>query len=67
MDEVRIQIEAQPQQPPVTSVESPPQAQRPPVRDEDPALRLHQLARELMRTRTRRLMIEYLRLRRAAQ
>lgn len=39
-----------------------------PVREEtDPAQRLHQMARELMKTRNRKLMLEYLRLRRACR
>jgi hypothetical protein len=33
--------------------------------DPDPRARLHQLASELMRSRNRRLLIEYLRLRHA--
>ena len=48
------------------SCESPPAAPSP-VREaiEDPRTRLLQLAAELMRSRNRRLVIEYLRLRRA--
>jgi hypothetical protein len=47
-------------------VESPPAAPMPP-REElaDPRVRLLQLASELMRTRNSRLVVEYLRLRRA--
>ena len=47
-------------------VESPPPAAQPP-RDSapDPRARLHQLAAELMRSRNRRLLIEFLQLRRA--
>ena len=50
----------------VASCESPPPAPNPP-RDEipDPRVRLLQLAAELMRSQNRRLVIEYLRLRRA--
>jgi hypothetical protein len=33
--------------------------------DDAPRARLHQLARELIRVRNRRLLVEYLRLRRA--
>jgi hypothetical protein len=49
-----------------TSCESPPPAPQPP-RDEapDPRVKLLQLAGELMRSHNRRLVIEYLRLRRA--
>ena len=48
------------------SCESPPPAPNPP-RDEipDPRVRLLQLAGELMRSQNRRLVVEYLRLRRA--
>ncbi|MEA2709322.1 MAG: hypothetical protein QOF78_1923 [Phycisphaerales bacterium] len=49
-----------------THVESPPVAAQPP-RDEgpDPRVKLLQLAGELMRSHNRRLVIEYLRLRRS--
>jgi hypothetical protein len=51
-----------------TTVESPPPAPAP-ARDVqssgDPRTRLHQLAAELIRTKNRRLLIEYLQLRRA--
>jgi hypothetical protein len=49
-----------------TRVESPPVAPAPP-RDEmpDPRVRLLQLAAELVRSNNRRLVIEYLRLRRS--
>jgi hypothetical protein len=49
-----------------TPCESPPPAPNPP-RDEipDPRVRLLQLAAELMRSQNRRLVVEYLRLRRA--
>jgi len=50
---------------PTTPVSSPPPAQRPPAAEPDPAARLHELARELARSRNRRLMIEFLRLRRS--
>jgi hypothetical protein len=48
------------------AVESPPPA-RAPARDPlpDPRARLHQLAGELIRTQNRRLLVEYLRARRA--
>ena len=46
--------------------ESPPLAAQPPRDDApDPRVRLSQLAGELMRSHNRRLVIEYLRLRRA--
>jgi hypothetical protein len=47
-------------------IESPPPAAQP-ARDptDDARVRLHQLARELARTSNRRLLIEYLTLRRA--
>ena len=44
---------------------SPPAAARPAVEDADPRGRLHELARKLTQARNRRLMLEYLRLRRA--
>ena len=46
-------------------LESPPPADQPQRVDPDPRARLHQLARELIRTRNRRLLIEFLQLRRA--
>jgi hypothetical protein len=46
---------------------SPPAAEQPARREEDPAARLHELARVLMRTGNRRLLMEYLRLRRAGR
>ena len=59
---------ATPTDPPVAAVaiESPQPAAQPP-RDPapDPRARLHKLAQELMRTRNRRLLIEFLQLRRA--
>lgn len=56
------------QTPPVVIVGSPPPAPLP-ARDEatDPRLRLHQLAAELVRTHNRRLIVEYLKLRRAVR
>jgi hypothetical protein len=47
--------------------ESPPPAPAPERREFDPRARLHELAIELVKTRNRRLLIEYLRLRRAAR
>jgi hypothetical protein len=47
--------------------ESPPPAAAPERRDYDPRARLHELALELVRTQNRRLLVEYLRLRRAAR
>jgi hypothetical protein len=47
--------------------ESPPPAAAPERRDYDPRARLHELALELVRTQNRRVLIEYLRVRRAAR
>jgi hypothetical protein len=47
--------------------ESPPAAPLPERREFDPRARLHELAVELVRTRNRRLLMEYLRLRRAVR
>jgi hypothetical protein len=55
---------------PIVTCESPPVAALPAQEtspDDEPRRRLHQLAHELMRTHNRRLVIEYLRLRRAFQ
>ena len=51
-----------------TRVESPP-ASSVPVRDPapDPRAQLHKLASELVRARNRRVLVEYLRMRRAAR
>jgi len=50
----------------VTQCESPPPAAQPPRDDApDPRAKLLQLASELMRSHNRRLVIEYLRLRRS--
>lgn len=46
-------------------VESPPVAAVPVRQEVDPRARLHELARELVRTRNRRVMLDYLRMRRA--
>lgn len=50
-----------------TPVESPPPSPTPPreTAAADPALALHRLAEELMRTQNRRMLIEFLQLRRA--
>ena len=51
----------------VTSIESPPPAPMP-ARDDiadDPRTHLHRLAAELIRSHNRKLVVEYLRLRRA--
>ena len=45
----------------------PPPAEAPVRREADPRERLHQLARELVRGRNRALLMEYLKLRRAAK
>ena len=57
---------AAPSAAPAPVVESPPPAPQP-ARDPlpDPRLKLQKLARELMRTRSRRLLAEYLHARRA--
>ena len=47
------------------TVESPPPAPQPPRQDPDPRKDLHDLAAQLMRQSNRRLLIEYLRLRRS--
>ena len=47
--------------------ESPPPAPVPVRQEFDPRARLAELALELVRTRNRRLLVEYLRLRRAAR
>ena len=54
-----------PQAPDPAPLESPPPAAQPAHSDPDPRTRLHQLARELIHTRSRRLLIEFLQLRRA--
>lgn len=59
MPDTTVQIES-----PV-GIESPPPADQPPRVEIDPRTRLHELALELVRTQNRRLLIEYLRLRRA--
>jgi hypothetical protein len=51
---------------PAARFESPPVAGAPERREFDPRARLHELALELVRTQNRRLLVEYLRLRRAA-
>jgi hypothetical protein len=49
-------------------IDSPPPAARPLKQsDAEPRVRLHQLANELVRNRNRRLLIEFLQLRRALQ
>ena len=50
---------------PVAAGEPPPPAAMPERSAADPRARLHQLALELVRTKNRRLLIEYLQLRRA--
>jgi len=60
MSEVKIEVGGE-----GTAFSSPPAAAVPVKREEDPAQRLHEMARELMKARNRRLMLEYLRLRSA--
>ncbi len=55
---------------PSAPCDSPPAAPMPArdaSHDDEPRRRLHQLAMELMRTHNRRLVVEYLRLRRAVR
>jgi hypothetical protein len=47
--------------------ESPPPAAAPERREYDPRARLHELALELVRTQNRRVLVEYLRMRRASR
>jgi hypothetical protein len=55
-----------PPAPQAPAIESPPPAPQPPRESApDPRARLHQLADELIRTRNRRALIEFLQLRRA--
>jgi hypothetical protein len=49
------------------TVESPPPAPAPQRTEYDPRTRLHELAMELVRTQNRRLLVEYLRMRRAGR
>ena len=58
--------ESAPASAPERSIESPPPAAQP-VREsiDEPRQALHRLARELVRTRDRRLLVEFLTLRRA--
>ena len=49
------------------AIESPPPAAMPARETSDPRARLHQLALELVRTKNRRLLVEYLQLRRNLQ
>jgi len=56
-----------PQVPVAEQFDSPPPAAAPERRDYDPRARLHELALELVRTQNRRLLVEYLRLRRASR
>lgn len=58
-------IEIPAPQAPDPPLESPPPAEQPARSDPDPRARLHQLARELIHNRNRRLLIEFLQLRRA--
>ena len=54
MPEIRIPI-----------TDGPPPSLQPPRAEPDPRSRLHELARELVRSQNRQLLFEYLRLRRA--
>jgi hypothetical protein len=61
MSEVKVEIGGEQS----AGFSSPPASAVPVKREEDPAQRLHEMARELMRARNRRMMLEYLRLRSA--
>jgi hypothetical protein len=62
--EVPAPVEAPPAVP--APIESPPPAAQPAREDQpDPRARLHKLAQELVRNRNRRLLVEFLQLRRA--
>jgi hypothetical protein len=61
MSEVKVEIGGES----TTGFSSPPAAAVPVKREEDAAQRLHEMARELMRARNRKMMVEYLRLRSA--
>jgi len=61
MSEVKVQISGGE----ATAFSSPPAAAVPVKREEDAALKLHEMARDLMRARNRKMMLEYLRLRSA--
>ena len=66
MSEAVVQtVEASPDQ--GTKCESPPAAAMPARQEPDPRARLHELAAELARSHNRRLIVEYLRLRRAVR
>ena len=60
MSEVKVEIGGE-----AGSFSSPPASAVPVKREEDPAQRLHEMARELMKSRNRKMMLEYLRLRSA--
>jgi hypothetical protein len=62
-----IQAPAEATNRPAQGFESPPPAAAPQRSEYDPSARLHELALELVRTQNRRLLIEYLRVRRAAR
>ena len=53
------------EQPEQAACQSPPPAAMPAKQEPDPRARLHELANELVRSHNRRLIVEYLRLRRA--
>ena len=57
---------ARPLEAPAVAIESPPPARSRPATPARPAPRLHKLARGLTRTRNRRLLVEFLQLRRNA-
>ena len=63
MGETDVQVQEAPAR--TEGFGSPPAAARPAAEEPDPRGRLHELARKLTQARSRRLMLEYLRLRRA--
>jgi len=73
MSEVKVAIEAGPpgdeagKGEQTQRLESPPPAGMPAREAVDPGAKLHEMARELVRTRNRRALLEYLRLRRAVR
>ncbi len=59
MNEVKVEIGGEQS----AAFSAPPASAVPVKREDDPAQRLHEMARQLMRARNRQLMLEYLRLR----
>ena len=61
MNEVKVEVSGGE----TVAFSSPPAAAVPVKREEDAAQKLHEMARELMRARNQKMMVEYLRLRSA--